>query len=158
MIAKPASDGRATTGSARVVGIDYGTRRVGIAKSDPFLMFAQPVGTYAPDKAVEVVCAIAAEDGLHAIVIGWPLDNDGHENTATARVDAYVARLRGAIPDLDVVRWDERGSSRAALGELIRAGAGRKQRGRTGAKDRVAAALILQEYLDERNADDTHAF
>jgi putative Holliday junction resolvase len=146
------------SGTRRIVGVDYGAKRVGLAKSDPLLMFAQPVGTYSPEDAVQVIRDIAAADGIEAIVIGWPLDSDGNENASTERVEEYIAVLKDAAPGPAIERWDERGSSRAATEELVRAGSRRKHRARGGATDRVAAALILQEYLDERNAGDSGAF
>ena len=147
------------TGTRRIVGVDYGTKRVGLAKSDPLCMFAQPLGTYSPSEAISVMHEIDAGDGIEVIVIGWPLDSDGNENVSTERVDAYIADLRASLPvHIQIVKWDERGSSRAAVQELVRAGARKKQRGRAGATDRVAAALILQEYLDERNAASDSAF
>ena len=147
------------TGTRRIVGVDFGTKRVGLAKSDPLCMFAQPLGTYSPSDAIAVIRAIDASDGIDVILIGWPLDADGNENVSTDRVDEYVGKLRESLPDhIEIVKWDERGSSRAATQELVRAGARRKHRGRSGATDRVAAALILQEYLDERNAASDSAF
>lgn len=145
----------------RIVGVDFGTRRVGVAVSDPLWLFAQPVGTYTPDEAIDVIGGIADRDGLDTVVVGWPLDDDGNENAATEKVDRYVERIVGRLtgrladlhPPVTIERWDERGTSRQAVDELIRAGAKRTQRGRGGATDRVAAAIILQQYLDERNAD-----
>jgi putative Holliday junction resolvase len=146
----------------RIVGVDFGTRRVGIALSDPLRLFAQPLGTYAPDEAIEVVGGIADRDGVEVIVFGWPLDADGNENASTERVAAYADRVAQRLanhePPVTIEKWDERGSSREAVEELIRAGAKRKQRGRGGAADRVAAAIILQQYLDERNAGHSGAF
>jgi putative Holliday junction resolvase len=146
----------------RIVGVDFGTTRVGIAVSDPLRLFAQPLGTYAPDEAIEVVSGIADRDGVEVIVFGWPLDADGNENAATNRVATYTERFAERLadhkPPVLIEKWDERGSSREAVEELIRAGAKRSQRGRGGAADRVAAAIILQQYLDERNAGQSGAF
>lgn len=141
----------------RVVGVDFGTKRIGVAVCDPLQTFAQPVGTYARDQSIDVIAGIAERDGVGTIVVGWPLDSDGNENVMTQRVDTYIDTLAERLGhegrSVQFVRWDERGSSREAVSELLRAGAPRKQRGRGGARDRVAAALILQEYLDERNAE-----
>ncbi len=119
---------------------------------DPLRMFAQPVGTFAPDDAISRVRAIANDDGVDTIVIGWPVGPDERENDATAAVDRFVERLEEAVPGVTVIRWDERGSSREAVQQMIKAGSRRKDRARGGGVDRVAAALILQQYLDDRNA------
>lgn len=146
------------SGRKRLVGVDHGTRRVGIAKTDPLALFAQPVGTYSPDEALDVLVAIDTEDGIETLVIGWPVDAQENENPQTARVDEYIVALREVLPQTDIVKWDERGSSREAREQLVRAGSKRKHRSRKGATDRVAAALILQQFLDDRNADRASAF
>ncbi len=140
------------------MGVDHGTRRVGIARTDPLALFAQPVGTFAPDEAVDVLVAMHRDEGIETIVVGWPLDEQERENEQTARVADYISELQSALPGVEIVKWDERGSSRAAREQLIRAGSKRKHRGRAGATDRVAAALILQQYLDDRNAGGAGAF
>src|SRR5690606_27399575 len=135
----------------RIVGADLGTRRTAIAVSDPLRLFARPVRTYTPAEAIDIIRGIADRDARETIVFGWPLDADGNENEATERVARYIERVARSLelinPPVIVERWDERGSSREALDALIRAGAKRKQRGRAGATDRVAAAIILQQYL-----------
>jgi putative Holliday junction resolvase len=132
-------------GDGRIVGIDYGTKRVGLAMADPLQMFAQPVGTFDPDEAVRRLKAIHAEEGIGTVVIGWPLEEDGREGDSTRRVDRYVRRLRNALGRIEVVRWDERDTSEEARDRL--AGRGPVHEGRV---DTAAAGLILQEYLDSR--------
>lgn len=146
------------TPARRVVGIDYGARRVGIAVSDPLGIFAQPLGTMTPADAIARLLELDEEPGLDAIVVGWPLDPSGREGPATEAVEEYIGWVREALPDVEIVRWDERGSSRDAVAELVRAGSRRKHRAKGGAADRVAAALLLQQYLDERNAGRDSAF
>lgn len=136
----------------RILGVDYGQKRVGLAMSDPLRFFAQPVGTFGPDDAVARVRAIADADGVDTIVIGWPIGPNDEENDATEAVDRFVVRLIEALPGVAIVRWDERGSSREAVQQMIKAGSRRRDRARGGGVDRVAAALILQQFLDDRNA------
>ncbi len=61
----------------RIVGVDFGTKRVGLAKSDPLGMFAQPVGTFTPSEALDVLDELSRVDDVSTIVIGWPLEEDG---------------------------------------------------------------------------------
>lgn len=134
----------------RIVAVDYGTKRVGLAVADPLRLFAQPFGTYPPDQAVEALRTLQREDGIEVIVVGWPLTPDGEEGAATERVRPYFNRLRNAFPHAEVIAWDERYSSARAK-ELIRAsGAGRKARRDKGRVDRAAAAVVLQEYLEDQ--------
>lgn len=131
------------TGAAgRVIGVDVGTKRVGLAKADLLRMFAQPVGTFAPDRALEEIRAIADLDGIDTVVVGWPLSEDGREGGATRMVNIYVRRIRKAVGKVHVVRLDERYTSEEAR-QRIRATRSRAQ------LDTIAAGIILQEYLDQ---------
>lgn len=139
----------------RVVAIDYGTKRVGIAISDPLKLFAQPLGTFDAAGAVDALRTVRDTDGLDCIVIGWPLAEDGKEGVATRRVDEFVRRLRNALGKITVVRWDERHSSEAARdglkerGQSVRkGGANGKSPAEAGRLDQAVAGMLLQEYLD----------
>jgi putative Holliday junction resolvase len=134
--------------SPRIVAVDYGKRRVGLAVADPLRIFAQPFGTFSPGEALEQLASLARRDGLAVIVVGWPLTEAGQEGEATAFVAAYIDRLRAAFPQAEIVRWDERFTSEAAKAALR--GAGLRYRDRRGRSrvDATAAAILLQEYLD----------
>jgi len=135
----------------RIVAVDYGTKRVGIALADPLRMFAQPHGTFTQRKAVDELKRLHAEEGLETIVIGWPLTLEGEKGKATDRVQQYINRLRNALPgDIQVVKRDERFTSEMAKDAIRqfgvkRAGHPKDDKGRV---DAAAAALILQDYLD----------
>lgn len=132
------------SGHPRIVSVDYGTRRVGLSIADPLRMFAQPLDTYSPESAIEKLVAIHQNEKIEVIVIGWPLEEDGSEGCATRRVNEYILRLLNRMPDVDVVRWDERYTSEEAK-TMLR---GRSYQGKRGLVDQVAAGIILQEYLD----------
>ncbi|MDE2769650.1 MAG: Holliday junction resolvase RuvX [Bacteroidota bacterium] len=132
------------SGRPRIVSVDYGTRRVGLSIADPLRMFAQPLDTYGPESAIEKLVAIHQNEKIEVIVIGWPLEEDGSEGCATRRVNEYIRRLQNRMPDVDVVRWDERYTSEEAK-TMLR---GRSYQGKRGLVDQVAAGIILQEYLD----------
>ena len=134
----------------RIVGVDYGTKRVGLAVADPLRMFAQPRGAYSQQEAVAQLRGISGTDGIEVIVIGWPLTLAGEEGIATKRVQQYVNRLANAFPDVTIVKRDERFTSEMAKDAIRRfgtkwKGAPKDQKGRV---DAAAAALILQDYLD----------
>ena len=134
---------------SRVLGIDYGTKRVGVAIADPMRMFAQPVGTYSPNESLEVIGRIHDEDGVEVVVIGWPVGEDGSTGKMTKLVGEYINRIRKRIPGVEFVRMDERNSSERAK-ELIR-NSERPSLKTTGREriDTAAAGILLQEYLDE---------
>ena len=133
---------------SRIVGIDYGTKRVGLALADPLQLFAQPFGTHSPDAAVAVLRELHEGEGIAVVVIGWPLQEDGAEGPATERVQQFANRLRNALPGIAIVRWDERYTSELAKRQIASGGGSRKARRAKGRVDAAAAGIILQEYLD----------
>jgi putative Holliday junction resolvase len=140
----------------RIVGLDVGGRRIGVAVSDPSGTLARPAGVIAhagsDDEAVRMAALeigrLAAEDeGVEAIVVGLPRRLDGSANEMTPRVLAFAERLRAAS-GLPVVLQDERLSSREAESRL--AVREKDWRARKKKLDAAAAAVILQDYLDAR--------
>jgi putative Holliday junction resolvase len=134
---------------ARIVGVDFGRARVGIALSDPLSKFAQPVGAFSPNQALEEIEKIRTRDGIATIVLGWPLELDGSEGESTQAVAAYQKRLEKTFPGLDIVRWDERLSSREAKRVIAASGLRKSRRREKSNVDAVAAAIILQSFLDQ---------
>jgi putative Holliday junction resolvase len=142
--------------TVRALGIDYGRRRIGLALSDATGLLARPWKTMPREGAVpQVAAALAREisilasddDGLGTVVIGLPRRLSGEPNEQTAHVEALVARLRPLIA-VPIVMQDERLSSREAESLLAR---GEKDwRKRKPLLDATAAAVILQDYLDEQ--------
>jgi len=133
----------------RVLGIDAGERRVGVALSDETRLLASPVGVYdrrnglAP--VLEALSALAAREGVTHVVVGLPLNEDGSEGRQARRAAAF-AQVAGRVLGLPTTMWDERLSTRAA--EAIVRAQGRSLRRARGQLDAVAAAVILQDYLD----------
>lgn len=133
----------------RIAGVDYGTKKIGLAVTDPLRLFTRPVGTYGEDGLVEALREIEREDGLETIVVGWPLTKDGEEGVQTERVVPFLERLRETFPKVEVVRWDERYSSVRAREKIREAGQWRKVREDHTVVDAVAAAVILEEYIEQ---------
>ena len=139
----------------RVLGVDFGDRRVGLAISDVTQTLARPFVTLTalgPDDAVEQVVSIVErlireEDGLTLVVVGKPMNLDGSASPQTARVASFMASLVTRLP-IPVVGLDERLTSREAESRL--ALRERDWRRRKKRLDAAAAAIILQDYLDHR--------
>ena len=138
-----------TTPLPRIAAVDFGTKRVGLAVTDPLRLFAQPFGTFSQDEAVSQLRALAEAGDLALIVVGWPLLEDGTEGAMVERVRAYAGRLRNALPGVQVVAQDERYTSERAKTAIREAGARRAARRDRARVDAAAAALILQDYLDD---------
>jgi len=133
-----------------VLGIDLGTKRIGVALSDPTETLASPFSTV-PHRSsredVAHVAALCAEHHVTGIVVGWPRNMDGTLGPGARRAEAFAERLR-EVTGLPVSLWDERLSTVAAERALIELGARRGRR--RDVRDRVAAALLLQAFLDAR--------
>jgi putative Holliday junction resolvase len=141
-------------GVGRIVGLDVGERRIGVAVSDPTATLARPVGVLqvrglgraALDAvAGEVARLDAEEDGVEAVVVGLPRRLDGTSTPLTLRVEAFAAGLRRRTRRT-VILQDERLTSREAESRL--ALFEKRWRARKARLDAAAAALILQDYLD----------
>jgi putative Holliday junction resolvase len=136
----------------RILGVDLGRRRVGLAISDPTCTLARPLvtltveaGSAVDQVASEIERLTAEADGLAAVVVGLPARLDGSPTAQTAEVAAFMARLRERIA-IPVHGEDERLSSREAESRLARRE--RDWRKRKARLDAAAAAVILQDYLD----------
>lgn len=133
---------------ARVLGVDVGTVRVGLALSDPDGVVATPLGTLdaAPEPAgiAAQVGASAGEHGCTRVVVGLPRGMSGRDTASTARARAVARALQDQ--GFAVNLWDERLSSAEA--ERVLLDAGRRRAQRRVERDRVAAAIILQGWLD----------
>jgi putative Holliday junction resolvase len=140
----------------RIVGLDVGERRIGVAVSDATGTLARPLGVLRADAldagalqlaAAEIARLAGEEDGIAAIVVGLPRRLDGSPNDMTPRVEAFAAEL-GARTHLPVTLQDERLTSREAESRL--AAREKDWRARKQRLDAEAAAIILQDYLDTR--------
>lgn len=132
----------------RILAIDLGTRRIGVALSDPTGTIAAPLETITPAgerRAAERVADLCRSHDVAAVVVGWPRNMDGSRGPAARQAEAFAERLRTVLT-VPVELWDERLSTAAAERTLIEADVRREERRRT--RDRVAAAVILQGYLD----------
>jgi putative Holliday junction resolvase len=142
-----------TEEAGRILALDLGDRRIGYALSDPLGLTAQPAGeipSKSPARNVEAVRDLVAKSGIERIVVGHPLLLSGESGERAEAARSFADLLRRAIPDVAVELWDERLTTRQAERVLL-AGNVRRQR-RREVIDRLAAALLLQSYLDARRA------
>ena len=134
----------------RHMALDVGDERIGIAISDQHGYLARPmevISRVAGPASFEHVAQLIAGHEIGLLVVGWPLLPDGSEGKQVRSVEAY---LRGLAPhvDIPIVRWDERNSTREAIAVMAETGKGRRRARRM--RDAVAAAVILQDYLNHK--------
>jgi putative holliday junction resolvase len=142
----------------RVLGIDYGARRIGLALSDatgtlasPWRLIERPSSELETLTIIEreIVQLIEDDDGLHAVVVGWPRRLDGSATHLTPIVEAFARTLEQRVP-VPVILQDERLSSQEAESRL--AVRERDWRRRKAKLDAASAAIVLQDYLDHRRS------
>ncbi|MEX0844654.1 MAG: Holliday junction resolvase RuvX [Balneolaceae bacterium] len=136
---------------ARLIGIDVGKKRIGIAQTDLLKTIAAPVGTFSPDNVLDEIKNITENAPVEKFVVGWPLSLEGEEGTATKMVNDFIKKLRHSFPDIEIAKVDERYTSTQARSLMIEAGIPKKKRQEKGRVDRIAAAIILQNYLDSNS-------
>jgi len=138
----------------RIMGIDLGSRRVGIALSDAAEIMASPSSTIHlddPGDAIAEIMTLARDESVEAYVVGLPLSLSG-EDTGQTQISRDFADQLASMSGLTVQLVDERLSSRAANSVIKQVGAAKRGLSGSGETDRVAAAIILQTYLDSRRA------
>ena len=134
----------------KILAVDLGQARTGLAISDPREMLASPVGTleeYNPERLVQRVAAIAVEQGAELLVVGHPRNMDGSRGESARRAEAFAQAL-GEVTGLPVEMWDERMTTVSAIGYLNQTDVRGKKRKQV--VDTVAATIILQDFLDSR--------
>ncbi len=138
----------AATGPERILGVDVGTRRIGLALSDLLGITAQPIPAVEPTEAGwKALAELIARESIRLVVVGLPLNLKGERGKAVDFVDAFCQRLT-AMTGVEVLEWDERFTTAMAQ-RSMRAAATKKQREkRDGTLDSMAAAILLQSYLD----------
>jgi putative Holliday junction resolvase len=136
------------TSTGRLLGVDYGTVRIGLSVSDPDRKIAFPLTTYERDRREQDAAffkELVSAEAIVGIVLGLPLHVDGHEG-AKAREARAFGQWLSAVLGLPVVFWDERFTTVEAEGYLLEAGLTNKRR--KARRDRVAAQILLQTYVD----------
>lgn len=138
----------------RVLALDVGARRVGVAVSDPTGTVASPLATIeraTPDEDARALARLAREHGATTVVVGLPVGLAGREGPAAGAVRAYAEELRGRLPGLRFELADERLTTVIAERVLVEGGV--RRRPRRGLVDQVAASLVLQSWLDARRRE-----
>ena len=137
-----------TQADKRVLGIDFGSVKIGVSVSDPLRIIAQGLVTLPNDgRVMEKIASLAREYDVGLVVVGMPLTLKGDKGQKAKEVDAFVETLKTQL-DVEVVTLDERFTSRIAERTLLAMGTTRKQRADKARIDTMASALILQSFLD----------
>ena len=132
----------------RIIGIDYGRKRVGVAVSDPLGIFASALDTVHSAKIIAYHALYSKKEQAEKSVNDYPVKRDGTPSEAARDVQAFLNRLAKVFPDIPVELEDERFTSVLAHRAMIDGGMKKKDRMDKNSVDKISAAIILQSYLD----------
>ena len=132
----------------RIISIDYGQKRVGFAVTDELQICAHALETVHVSKAFDFLKNYIAKEKIDTIVVGEPKTMNNTDSDAARFIEPFVNRLRKEIKDIDIVRFDERFTSKMAFQTLIEAGVNKKTRTNKALLDKISATIILQSYLE----------
>lgn len=133
----------------RIIGIDVGTKWVGLARTDLLRMVANPIGTYPPPEAIEKLKELVETEQVQKLVVGWPLTPSGGEGRAIKMVERFLTKLRLVLPEIEIDKMDERYTSKEAVAAMVESGVPKMKRRDSDRVNQAAAAIILQKYLEE---------
>ena len=131
----------------RLIAIDYGTKRTGLAVTDPLGIIAQPLETVETKQLEQYIADYCAKESVSTIVVGKPSQMNGEKSETMRFIEPLVGRLRHNFPDKEIVMYDERFTSVMAQRTIRESGIGKMARRDKSLVDKVSAAIILQDYM-----------
>ncbi len=134
----------------RVMALDVGGKRTGVAVTDPMKIISTPLETVPTSEVFEFLKNYQEHETIEVLVIGLPKKLDNTATDATPIVERFVAQLEKSFPDLPFKLIDERFTSKMALNAMIAAGSKKKDRRVKGNIDKISASIILQSYLEQQ--------
>jgi len=135
---------------ARILSIDYGRKRTGLAVTDPLQIIAGGLATVSTSELFEWLQAYVAREQVERIVIGEPRQPNGQPSENLARVQQFVARWRKAVPTIPIDYYDERFTSVLAHQAMLDGGLKKKARQDKALVDEISATIILEDYMRSR--------
>ena len=138
------------TSLARILSIDYGRKRTGLAVTDPLQLIAGGLATVSTSELFDWLKNYIANEPVERIVIGEPRQPNGEPSENLARVQQFVNRWRKAVPEVPIEYFDERFTSVLAHQAMLDSGIGKKARQNKGLVDEISATIILQDYMRSR--------
>ncbi|MGM9620046.1 MAG: Holliday junction resolvase RuvX [Bacteroidaceae bacterium] len=134
----------------RVLSIDYGVRRTGLAVTDPLQIIAGGLVTVPTSQLMDYLCRYVAKEPVEQFVLGLPKQTNGHDSDNLPRVKAFAEKLRKQFPHIPVDMWDERYTSVLAHQAMLAGGLGKMARRNKALVDEISATIILQGWMDRR--------
>lgn len=133
---------------ARILAIDYGTKRVGVAVTDPLGMIAGALATVDTPRIFDFLNEYLKVNDCNRLVIGYPLTLRNEPAEVTREIDRFIERFASLYPYIEVIKYDERFTSKLAFDTILASGIRRRKRRDKAVIDRISATIILQNYLE----------
>ena len=137
----------------RIIALDYGKKRTGIAVSDPLKIIATALDTVDSGELIGYLKRYIAKEPVEKVVIGYPLNMDGSPTHATPLVEKFIIKFGNVFPNIPVEKIDERMTSKMASQQISQMGLKKKDRESKELIDAVSAVMMLQEYLQSQSPD-----
>lgn len=134
---------------ARIVAIDYGTKRVGLAVTDPARIIASPLTTVHSKDLITFLKDYDQSEGIELFVVGLPRNLASNDTDLTQTVRNFVIHLKRVFPGKEVVTVDERFTSKMAFDAMLQGGMKKKERRKKEHIDKISATIILQSFLEQ---------
>ncbi len=135
----------------RLLGIDYGEKRVGFAETDDLQIISAPLDTIENKHSIAFIKRYISENTVEKIIMGLPTYLNGDHSTTTEKVLAYAKSLEKEFPETPIILVDERYTSSMAFQTMLDSGISKKKRQNKGLIDKISASIILKSYMDENN-------
>ena len=135
----------------RILGIDYGRKRVGLAVSDPLGIFASSLETVPAATVIDYIKNYTQKENVSMFVVGYPMNLNNKPSEAAKYVEQFLNLLKKHFPLIPVILEDERFTSQLAFKAMIDGGVKKMDRSEKGTVDKISAAIILQTYLDRKD-------
>ena len=135
---------------SRILAIDYGIKRTGIAVTDELQIIASGLTTIPSETAIAFLTNYFSKESVSKVIIGEPKQMNGAPSESTPIIEKFVAAFKTAFPEMNIVRVDERFTSKMAFQTMIDSGLKKKQRQNKALLDEIAATIMLQDYLTRK--------
>ena len=136
----------------RILGIDYGKKRVGLAVTDPLQIFASPLNTVNVQEFDSFINEYLMSEQIDEFVVGYPVQMNNKPSESVKYIDPFIKRLRKRFPEKPLHLVDERFTSQIALRTMIDGGLKKKDRQNKMIADKISASIILQSFLERRSS------
>lgn len=135
---------------SRILAIDYGIKRTGIAVTDELQIIASGLTTIPSETAIAFLTTYFSKENVSKVLIGEPKQMNGEPSESTPIIEKFVTAFKTAFPEMKIERVDERFTSKMAFQTMIDSGLKKKQRQNKGLVDEIAATILLQDYLTRK--------